>query len=122
VLGADVDQLVLFQEVQAPVVADRVGDPGADEVAEHACRDHAEQGQVSFGDAEAGEEHDRLAGNRDAGRLQDHQQEDRSHPGGADEFGGDVDDRFDDLVAEAGEDERMHRWHFFFRALTADES
>ena len=78
VLGADVDQLVLFQQVEPAVVADRVGDPGADQVAEHAGGDDPEQGQFAFGDAEAGEEHDRLARDRDAGGLQRHQHEDRA--------------------------------------------
>jgi hypothetical protein len=45
-------------------------------------------------DGEAGEEHDRLAGDRDAGRLQRHQEKHGHDAGRTDEIGGDVDDRF----------------------------
>ena len=38
-------QPVLLEQLDAAVVADRVGDPGADEVAEHAGGDDPEQGQ-----------------------------------------------------------------------------
>jgi hypothetical protein len=121
VLGAGVDQLVLFEQVEAPVVADRVGDPGAGQVAEHPRGDDARKRQFALGDAEAGKEHDCLAGDRDAGRLQRHQQEDGNNSGGADEFGGDVDNRFHDLVREAREEDEMHRRHSLVRSLRAGE-
>ena len=103
VLGRDVDQLVLLQQVEAPVVADRVGDPGADQVAEHAGGDDPEQRQFAGGDAGAGEEHDRLARHRQAGGLEQHQHEDRRQAGGADEVGPRVDDRVEEEIGDAGE-------------------
>jgi hypothetical protein len=75
------NQAVALEQVESAVVTDRVGDPGADEVAEDAGGDDPEELQFAFGDREAGEEHDRLAGDRDAGGLQGHQQEDGGDAG-----------------------------------------
>ena len=74
--------------------------------------DDPEQGQVAVGDVEAGEQHDRLARDRDAGALERHQQEDAGEPGGVDEVGRDVDDRVDDrgrswLASREGVQARM---------------
>ena len=66
----------LLQQLEPTVVAGRVGDPRADEVAEHARGDDPEQGHVALVDVEAREQHDRLAGHRDAGALEQHQDED----------------------------------------------
>jgi len=49
--------------------------------------------------------------------LQNHQQENRDHSGGADEFGGDVDERFDNLVGQAREHRQGHHQGDFPRSL-----
>ena len=49
--GAEVDQAVFFKQVEAGVVPDRVGDPGADQIPQHPGGDDPDQGQVAFGDA-----------------------------------------------------------------------
>ena len=94
---------VAFDELQAPGAPHAVGEPGADEVAEHACGHHAKEREVVVGEARAGighrearEEHRRLGGDGHACALGEHQQEDRREPGIAYEVPGDVDQRLGD--------------------------
>ena len=101
VLRVDVDQPVLLQQLEASVVAGCVGEPRARDVPEHTGGDDPEQGHVALRDVEAGEQHYRLAGDRDARALQRHQDEDARQPGRVDEVGGDIDDRVDDEVGHS---------------------
>ena len=102
VMVAEQDVLaVLVDEGPAAVEADRVGDPGADDVARHPGDGDAEQGHGALAHGEAGEGHDRLARHRDAGALQQHQEEDRRQAPVADEGGGPLDDRVDDGLHHA---------------------
>jgi hypothetical protein len=104
-----VDEAVFLQQVDAAEVADAPGDPGADEVAEHARGDDAEEAEVARGDAGPGEEHDRLARDRQAGGLEQHQHEHRRQAGAADEVGPRIDDRVEEEIGDAGEENDLHR-------------
>jgi hypothetical protein len=66
----DVELLaVLLEDVDAAVVADRVGEPRADDVRERAGGDDGEQRVLPARDVEAGEQERRLRRNRDARAL-----------------------------------------------------
>jgi hypothetical protein len=67
-----VEEAVALEQVDPAEVAD----PRSDQVAEHAGDDDPDQRQFAFRDGEAGEQHDRLARDRDAGGLDRHQPED----------------------------------------------
>ena len=54
--------------------------------------DDPEQRLVAVGDVEAGEQHHRLARDRDAGAARGHQQEDPGEPGVVDDVDAEVDD------------------------------
>jgi hypothetical protein len=74
----DVELLpVLLEDVHAPGVPDPVGDPRANEVAEHPGRGGRGQAVLAVRDVEPGEQHRRLARHGDAGALEQHQHE---HP------------------------------------------
>jgi hypothetical protein len=83
---------VLLEDVDAAEVADRVGDPGADEVRERADGDDGEQRVLALGDVEAGEQERRLGRDRDAGALRHHQQEDPGQPHRLDHIDGELHD------------------------------
>jgi len=59
-----------------------------------------EKAEIALWDVQTGEQHDRLAGHRDAGALEQHQQEDADHPDRVDEVGRRVDDRVEDRVGD----------------------
>ena len=92
---------VLLEDVDAAVVADRVGDPRADDVRGGADRDDREQRVVAARDVEAGEQQRRLGRDRDAGALGHHEHEDPRRGRGVD----DVDRELDQRVGDGGEDE-----------------
>src|SRR5581483_2300252 len=75
-----------------------VGDPRPDQVPRDARRDDREDRGLAAGGQEAAVEHQGLARHRDAGALQDHQQEDRQDPVGADAVG----DQRDEWSGEIG--------------------
>jgi hypothetical protein len=99
VLGVDVDQPVLLEQLHATVVADAPAHPGADDVAEDAGGDGGEQRHVAVADVEAREQHRRLARDRHAGALERHQDED---PDDADRID-DVDREVHDRVGYRGD-------------------
>src|SRR5450756_2185184 len=74
-----------IHERPATVVTHRIGDPRADEVAGDAGHHDAEEGEGPLAHREPGERHDGLAGHRYAGALEEHEEEDRRQPPGADE-------------------------------------
>ena len=84
---------VLLDQVDAAEVADGVGDPGADDVGGHADGGDDEQRVLALGDVEAGEQHRRLGGDRQAGALADHQQEDADQAQLVDDVDGELDER-----------------------------
>ena len=97
---------VLLDEVDPPVVADGVGDPGADDVGGRGHEHRRPERVVAARDVEAREEHRRLARDRDAGALEHHQQEDA----GEAEVAHDVRRELDELVGDRGvhEERREH--------------
>ena len=73
----DVDlAAVLLDQLEPPVVADRVGDPGPHHVRHDAHRHRRPERVVAVRDVDPGEDHRRLGGDRDARRLRHHQQGD----------------------------------------------
>ena len=94
---------VLLEDVDAPVVADRVGDPGADDVGRRAHGHHREQGVLPARDVEAREQERRLRGDRDARALGDHEHEDARQAEGVDH----VHRELDDGVGEGGDDRHV---------------
>src|SRR4051794_15083214 len=108
VRGPDPDLgAVLLEDVDAPVPAHRVRDPRAGEVAEDAGGGHREQAVVPLGDVEAGEEHRRLARDRDARALEQHEPEDSGEPEVPDDVRREADERVRDRgkVKRVGEHE-----------------
>src|SRR5436190_1668336 len=91
---------VLLEQLDAPVVADRVRDPRADEVGDRPHRHGREQRVLALGDVEAREEHRRLRRDRDERALGRHQQEDPGQAEVADHSYGEVHQR----VRDRGED------------------
>src|SRR3954470_2830339 len=101
VLRLDVERPpVLLEQLEAPVVADRVRDPRADEVGDRPHRHGREQRVLALGDVEPREEHRRLRRDRDERALGRHQQEDPGQAEVADHSYGEVHQR----VRDRGED------------------
>ena len=95
------DQPVAVEQLDAAVVARGVCDQRSSEVSERPGGDDPEQGQVALGDVEARKQHDRLAGDRDAGALQGHEHEHARQPGGVDQVRGGTDDWVEDRIGHA---------------------
>src|SRR4051812_13842755 len=102
-----VEDPVPLDELQPAVIPDRVGDPGADQIAQDTGRHDAEQRQRAVVDLEPGEQHGRLARDRDQGALERHQHEDAGITGIPDQIGGEVDQLVGDCAGQ--ENEAGHR-------------
>ena len=87
---------MLLEQLDAAVPADAPCDPGADQVAQHAGEHDLEHREAPVRDLEAGEQHDRLARGRDAGAVEQHQDEDPGQAEVADHVRREVDDRLGD--------------------------
>ena len=82
---------MLLEDVDAAGVADPVRDPGADEVRHRTDHRGREQAVFAARHVEAGEQHGGLAGHRDAGRLEEHQDEHSRQPHGIHDVHGHLD-------------------------------
>ena len=91
-LGREVDlAAVLVEDLDAPEVADRVGDRRSDEIARDADDDDRQDLEVPGVDVEAGEQHHRLRGDGDPRGPRDQQHEDPRVAEIVDDRRGDVD-------------------------------
>ena len=91
-LGGDVQPAPAQEPLPALGPAHPVGDGRAHQVAPHPGQDHPAQAGPALADQEAAVEHDGLAGHRDAGALEDHEQEHGQGPVGPDLIRGEVDE------------------------------